>query len=366
MKQNIDTIDQIMNSMTFPVIIIDLENKISIINIAGENFLKSSSKMIVGNTIENYLPFSSPLLDLIRKCKKDGVGFNEYGLDLSNPRIGTKKDVDAQVTSLPDGSVMIIFIDNGFERNFLTRSSSNKSGDTLSYFASMLAHEVKNPLAGIRGAAQLIERQYPKINNKLTVLICNEVDRIKRLIENIEIFDTPNSFDLKPLNIHSVLRHTSDVLKNSQDIKIEIKEHFDPSIPDILGNRDQLIQLFLNLMTNSCDAIKEKNKENKSDIGIISLFTSFKHGPIIKKKSSGERINLPIEIRVSDNGPGINESYKNNIFEPFVSSKKSSKGGLGLAMVKKIIDDHDGLISFESSPSGTAFLINLATESLNE
>ena len=93
MKQNIDTIDQIMNSMTFPVIIIDLENKISIINIAGENFLKSSSKMIVGNTIENYLPFSSPLLDLIRKCKKDGVGFNEYGLDLSNPRIGTKKDL---------------------------------------------------------------------------------------------------------------------------------------------------------------------------------------------------------------------------------------------------------------------------------
>ena len=110
MKQNIDTIDQIMNSMTFPVIIIDLENKISIINIAGENFLKSSSKMIIGNTIENYLPFSSPLLDLIKKCKKEGVGFNEYGLDLSNPRIGIKKDVDAQVTSLPDGSLMIILL----------------------------------------------------------------------------------------------------------------------------------------------------------------------------------------------------------------------------------------------------------------
>ena len=86
-------------------------------------FSKTPSK-IQGNTIENYLPFSSPLLDLIKKCKKEGVGFNEYGLDLSNPRIGIKKDVDAQVTSLPDGSLMIIFIDNGFERNFLTRSNS--------------------------------------------------------------------------------------------------------------------------------------------------------------------------------------------------------------------------------------------------
>ena len=362
MKQNKDTIDQIMNSMTFPVIIIDLENKISIINIAGENFLRSSSKMIAGNKIENYLPFSSPLLDLISKCKKEGVGFNEYGLDLSNPRIGIKKDIDVQVTSLPDDNVMIVFIDNSFERNFLATRSSNNNGDTLSYFASMLAHEVKNPLAGIRGAAQLIERQYPQLNNKLTVLICNEVDRIKRLIENIEIFDTPNSFDLQPLNIHTVLRHTSDVLKNSQDLNFEIKEYFDPSIPNILGNRDQLIQLFLNLMTNSCDAIKEKNKKNKPIAGVISLFTSYKHGPIIKKKSSGERINLPIEIRVSDNGSGISEVYKNNIFEPYVSSKKSSKGGLGLAMVKKIIDDHDGLISFDSSPDGTTFLINLANE----
>merc|ERR1711966_333832 len=148
------------------------------------------------------------------------------------------------VTSLPDDNVMIIFIDNSFERNFLSTRSSNNSGDTLSYFASMLAHEVKNPLAGIRGAAQLIERQYPQLNNKLTVLICNEVDRIKRLIENIEIFDTPNSFDLLSLYILFVLRFLSDFLKNSQDLEIEVKEYFDPSIPNILGNRDQLIQLF--------------------------------------------------------------------------------------------------------------------------
>ncbi|MGY9041486.1 MAG: two-component system sensor histidine kinase NtrB [Alphaproteobacteria bacterium] len=363
MKIDIDTIDQIMNSMTFPVIIIDLDKKISIINIAGENFLKSSSKMILGKSIESFLPFSSPLMDLISKCKSEELGFNEYGLDLSNPMIGERIDIDVQVTRLNDEKIMIIFIDNSFERNFLFRGQSNTEGKTLSYFGSMLAHEVKNPLAGIRGAAQLIEKQYPQLNNKLTSLICNEVDRIKRLIENIETFDTPHSFDLKPLNIHSILRHTSDVVKNSQEIKLEINEYFDPSIPNILGNKDQLIQLFLNLMTNSCDAITEENKNNKSKIARIDLFTSFQHNKIFKNRPSGEKINLPIEIRVSDNGSGIIDSYQKNIFKPFVSSKKSSKSGLGLAMVKKIIDDHNGTINFVTSPEGTTFSINLSAES---
>ena len=361
MKPNKNIIDQIMNSMTFPIIIIDFDKKISIINIAGENFFQSSSKMILGKQLGHYLPFSSPLLELIDKCKKNSFGFNEYGLDLSNPRIGLKKDIDVQVTLLPDGNIMIIFIDNGFEKNFLAREVSNSTSDTLSYFGSMLAHEVKNPLAGIRGAAQLIEKKYPDINNNLTTLICNEVDRIKRLVENIEVFDTPQSLNLKPLNIHSILRHTSDVLINSQEIKIEISEYFDPSIPNILGNEDQLIQLFLNLMTNSCDAVKKKNKPTNAK---ISLFTSFKHDAIIKNKPSGERINLPIEVKVSDNGSGINDCYKNNLFEPFVSSKKSSKGGLGLTMVKKIIEDHDGIINFDTSTEGTTFSINLAAEKL--
>ena len=223
MKAKVDIIDQIMNSMTFPVIIIDGDKKISIVNVAGEDFLQSSSKMIQGNRIDNYLPFSSPLLDLIKKCKNEGLGFNEYNLNLSNPRIGIKKNIDVQVTPLLDGNVMLIFIDNAFQKNSSVLSDGSGAGKTMSYLGSMLAHEVKNPLAGIRGAAQLIEKKNPNVNSKLTGLICNEVDRIKRLVENIEIFDNLPSFELKPVNIHSVLRHACDVTRNSQGIDVEVK-----------------------------------------------------------------------------------------------------------------------------------------------
>lgn len=362
MKVKVNIIDQIMNSMTFPVIIIDVDRKISIVNVAGEDFLQSSSKMIQGNPIDNYFPFSSPLLDLIEKCKKEGLGFNEYNLDLSNPRIGIKKNIDIQVTPLLDDNVMLIFIDNAFEKNSSTLNEGAKAGKTMSYLGSMLAHEVKNPLAGIRGAAQLIEKQNPNVNSKLTGLICNEVDRIKRLVENIEIFDSLPLFELRPVNIHSVLRHACDVTRSSQEINVEVQEHFDPSIPGILGNEDQLIQLFLNLITNGFDAIRNKKNIEKGFLGKVGLSTSYKHGSIIKRKDSGERISLPIEVMVSDNGSGIPESYQSNIFEPFVSSKKSLKGGLGLAMAKKIVEEHNGVISFNTSSNGTTFIVNFASE----
>ena len=252
MKIDIDTIDQIMNSMTFPVIIIDLDKKISIINIAGENFLKSSSKMILGKSIESFLPFSSPLMDLISKCKSEELGFNEYGLDLSNPMIGERIDIDVQVTPLLDDNVMLIFIDNAFEK----KQAMLHVYELAAGLARTLAHEVKNPLSGIKGSAQILKSKYPQLNNKLTSLICNEVDRIKRLVENIEIFDSLPLFELRPVNIHSVLRHACDVTRSSQEINVEVQEYFDPSIPGILGNEDQLIQLFLNLMTNGFDAIR--------------------------------------------------------------------------------------------------------------
>ncbi len=356
-----DIYHQIFNSMTFPVVIIDSQKKISIINLSGEDFFKTSSKMIVGKKIEDFMPFSSPILNLIEKCSSKRYGFNEYDLDLSNPKIGSKKNIDIQVIPFLDENIMLIFMDNNFEENIFS-SNKESSRKTMSFFGSMLAHEVKNPLAGIRGAAQLIEKK-GTADSKLTNLICTEVDRIRRLVENIEVFDNLPYIDLEPLNIHSVIRHTTNVLKNSQKINIDIKEFFDPSLPDVLGNKDQLIQVLLNLMTNSCDAIKNNflNKKDSECFGIIEIHTSYKHSSIIRQSFSGERKNLPIEIRIKDNGCGIPKEYQKSIFEPFVSSKKSSKGGLGLAMVAKIINDHDGIINFETGSNGTIFTINLAS-----
>tara|TARA_Y100001935_G_scaffold35295_1_gene28202 strand:+ start:631 stop:1719 length:1089 start_codon:yes stop_codon:yes gene_type:complete len=355
-----DIYHQIVNSMTFPLVIINLQKKITIINISGEDFLKTSSKMLIGKDICDFMPFSSPIINLIEKCINENSGFNEYGLDLSNPRIGIKKDINIQITPISNDRIMLIFIDNNFEKDFFS-SSKESSGKTMSFLGSMLAHEVKNPLAGIRGAAQLIEKKGFE-DKKLTNLICTEVDRIKGLVENIEVFDNLPFNDLNSLNIHSVIRHTCNVLKNSQKIELEIKEYFDPSIPEVIGNKDQLIQVFLNLMTNSCEAIRSNfHLKNEDYKGSIEIYTSYKHSSIVKADFSGERKNLPIEIRIKDNGCGIPEQFQKNIFEPFISSKKSSKGGLGLAMVAKIINDHNGIINFETSSEGTIFIINLAS-----
>tara|TARA_B100000029_G_scaffold493402_1_gene555857 strand:- start:2995 stop:3678 length:684 start_codon:yes stop_codon:yes gene_type:complete len=224
--------------------------------------------------------------------------------------------------------------------------------------SQILAHEVKNPLSGIRGAAQLLEKNLEKKDHDMTSLICKEVDRIRRLIDNLEVFDASSPLDLESINIHTVLRHVKEIMLNSNGFELNIIENYDPSIPNVLGNQDQLIQVFINLIKNSIEAFdKSNNKDNK-----IILSTSYEHGYVVKDNYSDRKVKLPIKISIKDNGPGIPESILPNIFQPFVSSKKNGEGGLGLSIVSKIISDHNGSIDLDNDINGSKFTIRLMAE----
>ena len=206
--------------------------------------------------------------------------------------------------------------------------------------------------------AQILEKNVESNETIMTDLIITEVDRIRRLVDNLQIFDASTPIDLRPINIPSILRHVKDVMINSSNKEIKIKEVFDPSIPDVIGNEDQLIQVFINLIKNSIEAF---SNEPDSDNEII-LSTNYEHGYIVKEKSSEERVKLPIKISVMDNGPGISDSISQEIFQPFVSTKKIGQGGLGLSIVSKIISDHNGSIELDLTDQGTKFIIRLMSE----
>ena len=350
----------VINSINFPFLIIDKNKFILMVNPATEDFFNLSSKVLINKSIEEILPFSSPVLSLIDSSIKKDRTFKEYRVDLSTPISGSHKDVDVEVTPVIglENYYQIILVEDFHEKKLVLQNENKKNKIAMSNMSQILAHEVKNPLSGIRGAAQILEKKVESEETIMTDLIITEVDRIRRLVDNLQIFDASTPIDLRPINIHSILRHVKDVMMNSSNKEIKIKEVFDPSIPDVIGNEDQLIQVFINLIKNSIEAF---SNEPDADNEII-LSTNYEHGYIVKEKSSEERVKLPIKISVMDNGPGIPDSISQEIFQPFVSTKKIGQGGLGLSIVSKIISDHNGSIELDLTDQGTKFIIRLMSE----
>ncbi|MBC7985746.1 MAG: hypothetical protein H7X93_03625 [Sphingomonadaceae bacterium] len=202
----------------------------------------------------------------------------------------------------------------------------------------MLAHEIKNPLSAIRGAAQLIGDSDPAAS-ELTALIRKEVDRIAALIDRMESFTDGRSLARAPLNIHSVLDHVCEIAGKGFGDGVAIARHYDPSLPEIVGNHDALVQVFLNLLKNAVEAI-----ENSSN-GTVSINTAYRHGVSVRGREGEGRLALPIEVSVRDNGPGAPDELAGHIFEPFVTTKRSGTG-LGLALADKIVADHDAIIEY--------------------
>jgi two-component system, NtrC family, nitrogen regulation sensor histidine kinase GlnL len=216
--------------------------------------------------------------------------------------------------------------------------------------ASMLAHEIKNPLSGIRGAAQLLEASAADEDRALTRLICDETDRIVKLVDRMEIFSDERPIESEPVNIHVVLEHVKRLALSGFARKIRIVEDYDPSLPPVLANRDQLVQVFLNLVKNAAEALGDTGDAE------IQLTTAFRPGVRLSVPGSQARVSLPLEICVRDNGPGVSDDLMPNLFDPFVTTKPSGSG-LGLALVAKIIGDHGGIIECQSQPRRTVFRI---------
>src|SRR5277367_382250 len=345
--------DAVLNALPHPVIVVSSDGKVVDANVAAEAFFEVSVPLLRRNLLNDLVPFGSPLLALVDQVRESGAAVNEYKVDLGTPRNLGDRLVDLHVAPLaerPDYVVVMLqerTIADKMDRQLTHRGAAR----SVIALAAMLAHEIKNPLSGIRGAAQLLEQSAGDDDRTLTRLICDEADRIVKLVDRMEVFTDERPIDREPINIHVVLDHVKRLAQSGFGRHIKFIEDYDPSLPPVFANRDQLIQVFLNLVKNAAEAIGENAAG-----GEIALSTAFRPGVRLSLPGANARISLPLEFCVRDNGPGVPEELLPHLFDPFVTTKPTGSG-LGLALVAKIIGDHGGIIECESQPRRTTFRI---------
>ncbi|MGI9373437.1 MAG: two-component system sensor histidine kinase NtrB [Hyphomicrobiales bacterium] len=343
----------ILNALPHPVVTVKPGNHIAYANAAAEAFFSASAAVLKRNVLDEYVPFSSPLLSLLEQVRTSGASVNEYAVNVGTPRTGAERLVDLQVAPLADDAdaILIMLQERTMAHKIDRQLTHRGAARSVTAMAGMLAHEIKNPLSGIRGAAQLLESAVVDQDKPLTRLICEETDRICTLVDQMEVFSDERPLAQEPVNIHSVLEYVKTLARNGFAANVTINERYDPSLPPVPGNRDQLVQVFLNLVKNATESI-----EMAGESGEITLTTAFRPGVRIKLPGSTARVSLPLEFCVADTGPGISEDIRAHLFEPFVTSKSQGKG-LGLALVAKIVRDHGGVIECTFEPGKTVFRI---------
>ncbi|MEM8749235.1 MAG: ATP-binding protein [Pseudomonadota bacterium] len=347
---------QVLNALPNPVFMLTSEGLFGFVNAAAEDFFQSSFTVLKKRTFDWFLPSGSPMRTLVEQVRKSNAPVSEYRIDVSSPRLGEDRFVDvyvAPVFELP-GNIVIMLQVRSMAETMDKQLTHRGAARTVTGLASMLAHEIKNPLSGIRGAAQLLEAHGSEEDRALTRLITDETDRIVRLVDRMEVFSDERPLERDPINIHAVLEQVKTVARNGFARDVEIKEEYDPSLPPIGANRDQIVQVFLNLMKNACEAMEGQERR------VMTIKTAFMPGMRVASVGSREKISLPIALLISDSGPGIPEELRSYIFDPFVTSKRNGSG-LGLALVAKIIGDHGGVVSCDSTREGTTFRVLLPT-----
>lgn len=343
---------RVLDTLRDPVIMIDSANFITFANLQAEYFFSSSISQISKQLLDDYIAFSSPLLALIEQVREENAPINEYRVDLSSPRLGSNRLVDIHVTPVNEepGAMVIVFRERSMAEKLDRQMTHRGAARSVTGLASMLGHEIKNPLSGIRGAAQLLESVVGTDDRALAQLICQESDRIVQLVDKMDVFSDERPIDLNSVNIHVVLERVEKIAKNGFGANVNFTREFDPSLPFVAGNQDQLIQVFLNLVKNACESVAKLERPQ------VKLKTAYRPGVRLSIPGVNERVALPLEFSVEDNGNGIPEEIQNYMFDPFITTKTNGSG-LGLALVAKIVGDHGGIIECDSQMGKTVFRI---------
>lgn len=336
--------EAILAALPDALIVIDRDGRVRQVNPAAEQMLDLAAGQLLGRALADVLGADAAALALAERARRDGAVVSAYGVPVRTARADLP-ETDIRVAPVSDaGDVALVLRERSAARRLGEQMERNTAGRSLAGLAAMLAHEIRNPLSGIRGAAQLVAADLPEGQRDLASLIVAEADRIRALVDSMEAIGDRAAAARAPVNIHEVLDHVRRVALSGAAREVAILDRFDPSLPAVLGARDRLVQLFLNLVKNAAEACGPG--------GTITLVTGYDHG----RRLGG--VAVPIVVTVEDDGPGIPEAVRPRLFEPFATTRASGRG-LGLAIVAAIVADHGGAIDVDSRPGRTAFRVAL-------
>ena len=334
-----------------PALVVDREGALVAVNEAAEALFGQGLSLLARGRFRAALPPGSVLVSMMDRALFEGALVREHGVEVNlfgQPPF----EADGAAAPLGDGSVLLTLHVKGVLG--VERASDAAGLRSVVGLGRMLAHEIKNPLAGIRGAAQLLKTGASAADQPLAQLIVDETDRIRRLVDRMEAFSDEVPGPREAVNIHQVLDRVRALVVNGVADGLDLREHYDPSLPDVWGDEDHLIQVFLNLVKNAAEAAHARGDGQ----GTLSIHTAWRPGVRVRGSDGKAAAGAPIEIRIQDNGPGVPESLRDHLFQPFVTTKANGTG-LGLALVTKLVTSHGGLIDFESEPGRTVFRVLL-------
>lgn len=344
--------EAVLNAIPSVVLVIGADGAVAYLNAEGEQFFQGSAAYLEGRAFEDLAGTGGPLSALSRQACESGAAVSAYGIVLECPRIG-RRTVDAHAAPIAEApqSVVLAIHERHLAGTIEHQRLQSGAARSVTAMAAMLAHEVKNPLSGIRGAAQLLEAGATAEDRPLTTLIRNETDRITALVERMEVFSETGTMDRQTVNIHEILDRVHRLARGGFARHAHFVEDYDPSLPPVPCDPDQMVQVFLNLVKNAAEAVPR-------DGGRIVLTTAYRREVRLSDPGAGMRVRLPLVVSVEDNGGGIPNAIRSRLFEPFVTSKRRGTG-LGLAVCAKIVDDHAGVMEFDSAPGATVFRVML-------
>src|SRR6266568_1702738 len=335
-----------------PLIVLDRGGTVRFVNPAAEQFFGVSAAALIGHPLAQFIAPQSPLFALADAVWRSGGSIAEYDLMLEGPRFAARSVTIEGAPAGEGGDLLVLTLHERWMADKMDRQLTHRNAArSVTAMAAMLAHEVKNPLSGIRGAAQLLKQDADEAGRELTQLICDETDRIVALVDRMEAFSDHRPIDRAAVNIHEVLERVRKIAQSGFARHVRLAEEYDPSLPLVHGNRDLLVQVFLNLVKNSAEALAGSEGE-------IILTTAYRHGLRLASPGGEGRQHLPLMVSVTDNGAGIPEDLRPYLFDPFVTTKRNGTG-LGLALVAKVIGDHGGVIECDSQPRRTVFRVFL-------